>query len=79
MALLEAMSYHLPIVASNLEATRLVPLPDSNYCAVGDTAALKSAIEHILNQPFTPTHYDLGDYDWSAIAQRTLDVFTNVQ
>ena len=79
MALLEAMSYHLPIVASDLEATRLVSLPDSNYCTPSDTESLKSAIEHILGQPCAPVHYDLGDYDWSAIAQRTHDVFTSVQ
>lgn len=79
MALLEAMSYHLPIVASDLEATRLVSLPDTNYCTPSDTSSLQSSIEHILSQPFTPIHYDLSDYDWPTIAQRTHDVFTSVQ
>lgn len=78
MALLEAMSHHLPIVASDLEATRLVSLPDDNYCAAGDSRSLRMAIERTLSLPFTPIHYDLSDYDWTTIAQRTLNVFTSV-
>ena len=78
MVLLEAMSYHLPIVTSDLEATRLVSLPDDSYCAAGDTAALTRALEQALSKPISPIQYNLSDYDWTAIAQRTHEVFTSV-
>ena len=72
------MSYHLPIVASDLEATRLVTLPDDSYCAAGDSESLKLAIEHILAQPFIPIQYDLSAYDWTTIAQRTFNVYSSL-
>lgn len=79
MVMLEAMSYHLPIVASDLDATRLLLQPNIHYCTPGDTDSLRDAIEQTLNQPFTPVQYDLDGYDWVVIAQRTLDVFMSEQ
>lgn len=75
MALLEAMSYRLPIVASDIEATRLVSLPTQNYCQPGDMDALRGAIERQLSQPSGPVDYDLKQHDWEAIAQRTAAVY----
>lgn len=75
MTLLEAMAYRLPIVASDLEATRLVELPESSYCQAGDTESLQAAIEVELAQPTHHVDYDLSTFDWEEIAKRTLAIY----
>lgn len=78
LSLLEAMAHHLPIVASDIDATRLMSLPESSYCAAGDTAALQQAIEDIISQPQRPVDYDLSAHDWPTIAEHTQQVFADI-
>jgi len=71
MVMLEAMSFALPLVVSDIPATRQVDLPEENYFAAGNVEALRDAIQHTLEQPDEPIHYDLEKYDWQAIAELT--------
>lgn len=73
IALLEAMSYRLPIVASDIPGARLVNLPDDRYAKAADADALATVIAAAVESQQQPV-YDLTPYSWPAIAQKTLQV-----
>ncbi|MCH5216537.1 MAG: glycosyltransferase family 4 protein [Muribaculaceae bacterium] len=78
MVLLEAMSYHLPIVASDIPATHIIELSKDNYANAGDFESFKRAIERVLDTQKKPCNYDLGKYNWDNIAEQTVEVYKNV-
>lgn len=73
LALLEAMSYGLPVVASDIPACRLADLPDDAYVAPADADALRQALERFLAAPRASRSYDLTQYDWARIARQTAE------
>lgn len=76
IALLEAMSYGLDCLVSDIPACRLPQLDAAtDLFAVGDTAALASALDAKARAGATPRAYDLTPYDWDRIALLTLDVY----
>lgn len=81
IAVLEAASYGLPVVLSDIEANRELAVPQARYFAVGDVAALAAQLEDICATP-AAERLAAGDYagllakhDWRAIAQQTLAVY----
>ncbi len=74
MVLLEAMSYRLPIVATDIPAAHLIPLPESHYCIPGDAGSMSEAISRVAASPGN-TDYDLTPYDWETIARQTSRVY----
>jgi glycosyltransferase involved in cell wall biosynthesis len=72
IAMLEAMSYHLPIVASDIPANLELRLPKASYFPVGNTAELADRISRQLTLKQRPT-YDMGPYDWDLIARQMVD------
>ena len=78
IAMLEAMSHGLPIVASDIPATRLIELPDDAYARPRDPESLAQAITDALNHTTSPT-YDLTPYSWEKIAEDTLEQITSAQ
>ena len=79
IALLEAMSYSLPLIVSDIPAMRLVSLPSQCYFPVGDIEALSNKLADFTqtSQEHKPS-YDLSPYDWSKIAEKTVDVYRKV-
>jgi len=78
IALLEAMSYRLPILSSNIPANTQVNLPAGNYFEVGDEASL---LNHLNNVDLTQNQridYDMRQYDWNLIADETLSVYKSI-
>lgn len=74
MVLLEAMSHDLPIVATDIPAAHIIPLPEQNYCSDTDPQNMAEAIRRVLDSNTRPA-YDLSPYDWDNIANETLDVY----
>ena len=75
IALLEAMSYHLPVITSSIPANLEVGLDASCYHSVGDIDALASKIESIAGQPLQRINYDLSKYNWDVIANQVVEIY----
>ena len=71
IALLEAMSYRLPVIVSDIPATHLVDLPEDCYFPPGDEAALSVLLGKKLHNKPSAITYDLEKYNWDTIAEET--------
>ena len=75
LVLLEAMSYRLPLIVSDIPATHLVDLPPQNYFPAGDVDALKDKLAAFCQNAQNPRpSYDLSHYNWDKIAEQTRQV-----
>lgn len=75
IALLEAMSYKLPVVVSNIPANLQVGLNQSAYFETGNVAELKSKLEYSLLTDYKEKKYQMDSYNWSVIAHQTEKVY----
>ncbi len=84
IALLEALSYGLPVLASDIPANRELDLPEESYFPVGDIDALGAALERCAREPHDTAanaarrERVTADYDWDRIAAQTLAVYRRI-
>jgi glycosyltransferase involved in cell wall biosynthesis len=84
IALLEALSYGLPVLASDIAANRELNLAPADYFAMGDVDALAAALGRKLSSPFDEdgkdglTNQIQTDYSWKKIGERTAAVYRSV-
>jgi glycosyltransferase involved in cell wall biosynthesis len=78
-AVLEAVSFGCPVVASNISANRELELNEASYFPVGDAGALGAKLLAALENPsdFTPNRQNFPD--WDMVAERTQDVYFDVR
>lgn len=75
IALLEAMSYDLDVLVSDIPANRLSILGKDDFFHVGDTDGLAKGLVRKISAHGSPRSYDLSVYDWDKIADQTIGVY----
>ena len=75
IALLEAMSYQVPVIVSDIPANLEVGLPEKDYFPMGDVDALASKLEDIIAEPAHHVAYDMSKYDWDKIAEQFAEIY----
>ena len=78
IALLEAMSYRLPVITSSIPANLEVGLDADCYHKVGDVNELALKLEYVVSKPLFRIDYDLSKYDWDRIAMQVVQVYREV-
>ncbi len=80
IALLEALSYNLDVVASDIPANTEVPLPKDYFAKVGNVEDLSKTMESRLRneskQDFAAIIHEY--YDWDKIAEQTAEVYKSL-
>jgi glycosyltransferase involved in cell wall biosynthesis len=81
IALLEAMSYGLPVLASDIPANLEIGLDSSSYFPTGDVAALATAMARLEATPpdedakLARSTWTQAGYNWRHVAEQTLAVY----
>ena len=84
LALLEAMSFGLSCLVSDIPANREVRLPGERYFASGNPEALSAKMTEFMRLPLPAderaAQFELlaRDYDWDRIAEKTLAVYQSL-
>jgi glycosyltransferase involved in cell wall biosynthesis len=84
IAMLEALSYGLPVLASDIPANLEVGLEETAYFPLGNTQALAAGLARIQASPPDEAarearrQFVAARYDWNLIAERTLQVYRRV-
>ena len=85
IALLEAMSYGLSCIVSDIPANREVGLPEERYFKAGDIEGLSSKIKEFAAKPMTEEQKSRQiellkqKYNWDKIAEETLKVYQEIK
>lgn len=74
IALLEAMSYNIPVVASDIPANLEIGLDDSHYFHCGNIEILADRLEEMISRSHK-IHYDMSLYAWNIKANQTAEVY----
>lgn len=78
IALLEAMSYKLPVIVSDIPANLEVGLNKNSYFKCGDVEELSLKLEDNILNVNCKVEYDMEKYQWDEIAGQTLNVYKDL-
>ena len=78
IALLEAMSYNLPVIVSDIPANKEVGLPSDAYFPTGNISSLQNKLQKILSFPYSTVQYNMEKYNWDKIAEEVIKVYKEV-
>lgn len=79
IALLEAMSYKLPVIVSSIPANLEVGLNKNNYFPVGNIDALADKLQQNINLPYIHVNYDMSAYNWDHIAEQISQIYIHMK
>lgn len=75
IALLEAMSYGVKVIVSDIPANMEVGLPQNDYFHVGNVDELAKKLNDVMTHPVEHIEYDMTKYDWDKIAREVKEVY----
>lgn len=75
IALLEAMSYRLRVIVSDIPANKEIGLDSSSYFKVGDINELSNKIESIITEDYCNIQYNMTKYNWNTIASQVEEIY----
>jgi glycosyltransferase involved in cell wall biosynthesis len=75
ISLLEAMSYNLPVIVSNIPANIEVGLPDDSYFPVESEDMLAQKLKKLIKEKPAKQKYPLDRYHWDNISKQTIEVY----
>ena len=75
IALLEAMSYGVKVIVSDIPANLEVGLPQNDYFHVGNVDELAKKLNDVITHPVEHIEYDMTKYDWDKIAREVRKVY----
>ena len=75
IALLEAMSYGVKVIVSDIPANLEVGLPQNDYFHVGNVDELANKLNDVMTHPVEHIEYDMTKYDWDKIAREVKEVY----
>lgn len=78
ISLLEAMSYNLDVLVSDIPANRLPELESDDFFSVDSITELTKNLSRKTNNLKHNRQYDLNNYNWDNIAKQTLEVYKQV-
>jgi len=76
LALLEAMSYSLPVLAGDITPNLDIGLPEDCYFRTGNAEDLAVRLKDRLKNEPTVVPWSLDHYDWDSVAEQTSSVYT---
>jgi glycosyltransferase involved in cell wall biosynthesis len=76
LALLEALSYDLDVLVSDIPANTSAPLTKESFFPVGNVEELTKRLSDKLKEPTFSDKYNLNEYQWDIIAKKTYKVYT---
>lgn len=75
IALLEAMSYGVKVIVSDIPANLEVGLPQNDYFHVGNVDELAKKLNDVMTHPVEHIEYDMTKYDWDKIAREVKEIY----
>lgn len=78
IALLEAMSYDLEVLVSDIPANKSVNLPEDCYFETGNKEALARKLEERINSEYKNPEYNMDAYNWDKIAEQVYRLYKDV-
>lgn len=78
IALLEAMSYGVKVIVSDIPANLEVGLPQNDYFHVGNVDELANKLNDVMAHPVEHIEYDMTKYDWDKIAREVKGIYCNL-
>ena len=79
IALLEAMSYGVKVIVSDIPANLEVGLPEEDYFPCGNVDELADKLAKIIEAPQEHVDYDMSKYDWEQIADEVAETYRSLQ
>ena len=79
IALLEAMSYKVPTIVSNIPTNIEVKLKYKNYFEVGNIKELTKKLQDNIDTPYQKVEYDMSQYNWDIITNQVVEIYKSLQ
>ena len=79
IALLEAMSYGVKVIVSDIPANLEVGLDKEDYFSFGNVDALAEKLKVTIEHPLKHINYDMSKYNWERIADQVAEVYRRLK